>query len=133
MQSGGATAAGFGGVVRRGRWWLAGPLLLAAGSTAGALWKARDVEPSRLWLAATMIGLGLGSGLLLAAIREMFDSSIHTDTQAEDLLGLPVLAAVPWIPSVAERRGRLRRGAATVLGGVAVFLAAATVSFAWLG
>jgi hypothetical protein len=133
MPAGGATSAGFGGVVRRGRWLLATPLLLAAGTAAGALWKARDVGPSRLWLAVTVIGLGLGTGLLLAAIRESLDSSIHTDTQAEDLLGLPVLAAVPWIPSLAERRARLRRGAATVLGAVAVVIAAATVSFTWLG
>lgn len=123
--------AGFGGVVRRGRWLLAVPLLLAAGTAVGALW--RDAAPSQLWLAVTVIGLGLGTGLLLAAIRESLDRTFHTESQAEEALALPVLAAVPWMSSPAERRVRIYRGAVAALAAVVTVGVAAVAAYAWLG
>lgn len=131
MHSGAIKLAGFGGVMRRGRWLLAVPLMLAAGTAVGALW--RDAAPSQLWFAVTVIGLGLGTGLLLTAIRESLDGTFHTEAQAEEALGLPVLAAVPWMPSPAERRARMYRGAVAALGSVATVGAAAAAAYAWLG
>jgi hypothetical protein len=132
MRSGTAIRlASFSGVVRRGRWLLAVPLLLAAGIAAGTLWK--DAAPSQYWLAVTVVGLGLGTGLLLAAIRESLDGTFHTESQAEEALDLPVLAAVPWISSPAERRMRMYRGAIAALWAVATVGAAAAAAYAWLG
>ncbi len=133
MGVGAALSTGVGGAVRRGRWLLAMPLLLAAGAAGGAVWKTGDFAPAQLWLAVTVIGLGLGTGLLLAAVRESLDRTFHTEAQAEEALGLPVLATVPWIPSLADRTVRLRRGTVAVLGSVAAVSAAAAAAYTWLG
>jgi hypothetical protein len=61
-------------------------------------------------------GLALGVGILL--LLELRDSSFRTDTDVMDVLGLPVLASVPYTETATEVARRQRRSASS--GGIAI-------------
>ena len=53
--------------------------------------------PNRLFFAGGGLGAGLALGLALAFWLEFRDTSIRTEADAEAVLELPMLVAVPWI------------------------------------
>lgn len=53
--------------------------------------------PNRLLFAAGGLGAGLGLGFALAFWLEFRDNLIRTEADAEAVLELPMLAAVPWV------------------------------------
>ena len=90
----------------------------------------RPVSPNlgKLFLIVLLAGLGLGGGAVF--ILEFLDSSLRRPRDFEDHLGLPVLAAVPWIDS---RGDRARRNLNRALTAVSVLFALAlTGVMAWI-
>lgn len=75
---------------------------------------------------------GLLLGITLAAIAEVNDESVRTESEAEEILGKPILSGVPLIITPAERRKRIWRGvgmlAGTAAGSVALGFLFAIVS-----
>lgn len=59
---------------------------------------------------------GLALGLVLIALLEYRDGSFRTDDEVASVLVLPVLAVVPMMQSVPERRARLRWRIARTVG-----------------
>ncbi len=53
--------------------------------------------PNRLFFALGGLGAGLGLGAVLAFWLEFRDNSIRTEADAEAVLELPMLIAVPWV------------------------------------
>jgi hypothetical protein len=75
-----------------------------------------------------LAGLGLGGGAVF--ILEFLDSSLRRPRDFEDHLGLPVLAAVAWIESPADR---FRRCVNRALTAVSVIVALAlTAGMVWM-
>jgi uncharacterized protein involved in exopolysaccharide biosynthesis len=64
--------------------------------------------PNRLMFAGGGLGVGLGLGIGLAMWLELRDQSIRTEADAESVLDLPLLAAVPWVGAVAAENGNNR-------------------------
>ena len=55
------------------------------------------------------MGAGLGIGLLLIGLLEYRDKSFKTDHEVMRVLSLPVLAVVPMMQSVAEKKWAFRK------------------------
>jgi polysaccharide chain length determinant protein (PEP-CTERM system associated) len=85
---------------------------------------ARD----RIVIAGAVLGLFIGVGLLV--LIEYRDSSLHTENDVSEALGLPVLASIPIMVSSADRRrmylGRFARALSASVG-----LAACLLTVAW--
>jgi len=64
--------------------------------------------PNRLLFAGGGLGVGLALGIGLAMWLELRDQSIRTEADAEAVLELPMLAAVPWVGPVATDDGNNR-------------------------
>ena len=64
--------------------------------------------PNRLLFAGGGLGVGLALGIGLAMWLELRDQSIRTEADAEAVLELPMLAAVPWVGPVATDNGNNR-------------------------
>jgi polysaccharide chain length determinant protein (PEP-CTERM system associated) len=92
----------------------------------------RPISPNRPFIALVGMGIGLAVGLALVALREIRDKTIRTEQQAVQSLGLPVLATVPRMRNLFERRRRLRRGLSVAAGGAVVVAAAAAAALQWL-
>ncbi len=77
-------------------------------------------SPNRLLLLSlgALLGLGLGAGIGLTA--EMADSSLHTSSELQKALGIPVLVSVPKIMLESDRVARSRRILRESLAAVAV-------------
>ena len=90
----------------------------------------RPVSPDlrKLFLIVLLAGLGVGGGAVFAL--EIMDSSMRRPSDFEDHLGLPVLAAVTWIDSRADRA---RRNLNRALTAVSVLMALTlTGVMAWM-
>ena len=78
-------------------------------------------------------GGGLALGLLLVGFKEYRESSLKTEQDVMRLCQLPVLASVPLMVSVQERRAERRRSLLTHAGAVVVVLVCvAVIAFATL-
>jgi polysaccharide chain length determinant protein (PEP-CTERM system associated) len=76
----------------------------------------RPFSPDRRTLTAIGAGIGFALGLLLVGLIEYRDSSLRNEDDATRMLALPVLAVVPLVRTVEERRRRFRvRAVATVV------------------
>lgn len=65
--------------------------------------------PNRLFFAAGGLGAGFALGLALGLFLELQDNSIRTEADAEAVLELPLLVAIPWVGDpVAEKNGRFK-------------------------
>ena len=69
----------------------------------------KPFSPNRPRLAAMGLAAGLGVGLLLIALIEYRDQSFKADHEIVRLLALPVLAVVPTMQSVAEKKWAFRK------------------------
>ncbi len=69
-----------------------------------ALVPGSPVEPSRLPSVATAFILSLAFGVGLALFLNYLDDSLHSTSEAERLLSLPVLGAIPLVEASARRR-----------------------------
>lgn len=79
-------------------------------------------SPNRILLLSlgTILGLALGAGAGL--IIEVTDSSMHTSTDLQTALGIPVLVSVPNIMLESDRAARSRRIVRETLAAIAVVL-----------
>jgi polysaccharide chain length determinant protein (PEP-CTERM system associated) len=84
-------------------------------------------------LAVTFAGAGAGLflGLVFVVILELRDSSFRTEDEVMTALSLPVLALIPTMSSLRERREMLWRRRWTDLGGTALLLLAVAVVVIW--
>lgn len=65
--------------------------------------------PNRLLFAAGALAAGFALGFMLALWLEIRDNSIRTEADAEAVLELPTLVAIPWVSvSTAEENGHSR-------------------------
>lgn len=77
-------------------------------------------SPNRILLLAlgTILGLAVGAGVGLVA--ELSDSSVHTSSELQQALGIPVLVSVPTIMLESDRVARSRRVLKEVAAAVAI-------------
>lgn len=82
---------------------------LSTGNTtlASAAVEASQTRPDPVQDTLLGLSIGLLVGLLVTALREAFDTSVRSEVQVEDLLGVPVIGSV----------GRLPRGRRVVVYG----------------
>ena len=90
----------------------------------------RPFSPNRLRITLIGFGVGLTLGLALAGFLEYRDTSLRTEDEIVKMLVLPVVAAIPVMTSIGERR-RHRRN--LFLTGIAslIFVAGALVGMLW--
>ena len=74
-----------------------------------------------------VLGLGVGVGTVLTL--DLLDSSIRSDRDISDLLGLPVLGTIDKIETPAERVKARRTARAATVGILALFFLTATALF----
>lgn len=87
----------------------------------------RRVSPKRMQMSLVGMAIGLLTGLLLGAVVELRDSSLRTDEDVEESIGLPVLATVPVVTSLDDGEPAVLRIAMICMGGAAVLTFAVTV------
>jgi polysaccharide chain length determinant protein (PEP-CTERM system associated) len=88
----------------------------------------RPISPVRWQISGGAFGLGLLLGLGLTALLELLDSTYRSETDVVEVLGLPVVAVVPYLDLAVDRRSRrLRQWLVTTA--VAAMTAAGAVVF----
>jgi polysaccharide chain length determinant protein (PEP-CTERM system associated) len=88
----------------------------------------RPFSPPRALIAIAGAAGGLALGLLLAALAEYRDNSFAVDHEVVAVLALPVLAMIPEMLTLGERRRlRMRRLLASTVGLLALTVAAGAV------
>jgi len=75
--------------------------------------------PNRLLITIAGLFGGLMLGAALAAIAEMNDESVRTESEAVRIFGKPILGGIPRIISGNERVANMWRAAGLILGTVA--------------
>ncbi len=90
----------------------------------------RPFSPKRLQLNALGAAVGLFLGLAVGALLEFRDTTLRTEEHITTILKLPLLATVPVLESMRQRRVRKMRllGSAAVVG---VGVGAAVLAAAW--
>jgi tyrosine-protein kinase Etk/Wzc len=68
--------------------------------------------PSKLMIVLTGVVMGLIIGVVLAFLAEVFDTSMGTIEDVEELLQVPVLGVIPQLESDPKRKGGAERGEA---------------------
>ena len=84
-------------------------------------------SPNRFLLLALGTALGLALGIGVGLVAELTDSSMHTSSDLQSALGIPVLVSVPKIMLESDRAARSRRILRESLA------AAAVVAFVLIG
>ena len=98
----------------------------------GARLPERPISPDRVRI--NLFGLlgGLGLGLALVALLEYRDSSFKSDDDIVTTLALPVLAVIPLMTNLSERRAQRRRKIMMAASAsVACMMLAAVVMVVW--
>jgi protein tyrosine kinase modulator len=90
----------------------------------------RPFSPKRLQLNAMAAAVGLMLGIAVGAVLEYRDTSLRTESQLLEAFKIPVLAVLPVMESIRERRRRTLRLAFTFVGGF-LLVASAAVGAAW--
>src|SRR5262249_43901353 len=78
------------------------------------------IKPKRTIYILLGAAVGLGLGVLLAVLRELFDERIRTRAEIEGPLGLPVLVEIPEILN--EREMQVKRMKKIMAFGVSIAL-----------
>lgn len=88
------------------------------------------VSPNRLLILSLGAILGLATGVGIGLLAEMADSSLHTTSDLQNALGIPVLISVPRIMLESDRAARSRRILRETLAavGVVVFVLAGGIA-----
>ena len=81
-------------------------------------------SPNRVRIALMGVGLGLALGLGLAGVLEYRDTSLRTEDEIVKMLVLPVVAAIPVMTAIAERRRHRRNLVVTGIASVLVVVGA---------
>jgi capsular polysaccharide biosynthesis protein len=89
----------------------------------------RPYSPNRVRIAAVGLAVGLILGLGLAAFLEYRDTTLRTEDEILKMLVLPVVAAIPMLIAVADRRRRHRN--LVILTVACVLMVGASVVGAW--
>jgi uncharacterized protein involved in exopolysaccharide biosynthesis len=87
----------------------------------------RPVAPNRMLLSLVAIFGSLIGGAGLAMLREMTDEAVRSEREAADILGRPVLVAVPSISNQKEHNNYLLRAVSAVVGTAVASVAAGFV------
>src|SRR3954470_753451 len=82
----------------------------------------RPFSPNRIRISVIGLGIGLPLGLALAGFLEYRDTTLRTEDEVVKMLVLPVVAAIPVMSSIGERRPHRRN---LVLTGLASFIVVA--------
>lgn len=77
-------------------------------------------SPNRILLLSLGAILGIALGVGIGLVAEVTDSSVHSSTELQTALGIPVLASVPRIMLEADRVARARRIRREIAAAVAV-------------
>jgi polysaccharide chain length determinant protein (PEP-CTERM system associated) len=83
--------------------------------------------PKRPRLYALGVLAGLFVGMMLAAILQLLDHGMRTEAEVRAALGLPVIAAIPFVPA-----GRSRPRRALVAASTAAAILGGAAALAWL-
>jgi tyrosine-protein kinase Etk/Wzc len=65
--------------------------------------------PSKIMIVLTGVVMGLVIGVVLAFLAEVFDTSMGTIEDVEELLKVPVLGVIPQLENEAKKKGRFER------------------------
>ncbi|HYL92218.1 MAG TPA: Wzz/FepE/Etk N-terminal domain-containing protein [Alphaproteobacteria bacterium] len=84
----------------------------------------RPVAPNRMLLSLVAIFGSLIGGAGLAMLREMTDEAVRSEREAAEILGRPVLVAVPSISNQTEHNNYLVRAISAVVGTAVASVAA---------
>jgi polysaccharide chain length determinant protein (PEP-CTERM system associated) len=91
----------------------------------------RPISPNRERLNLLGILGGLALGMALAALLEYRDTTLKTDQDVVDSLSLPVLAVIPAMLTILDRRRRHRRRVLAFTGLVASAFTIAVAAWQW--
>jgi capsular polysaccharide biosynthesis protein len=69
--------------------------------------------PSKIMIVLTGVVMGLIIGVVLAFLAEVFDTSMGTIEDVEELLKVPVLGVIPQLDNDAKKKGRFERNRVT--------------------
>jgi polysaccharide chain length determinant protein (PEP-CTERM system associated) len=90
----------------------------------------RPYSPNRIRISVIGLGLGLTLGLVLAGFLEYRDTTLRTEDEVVKMLVLPVVAAIPVMSSIAERRRHRRNLVLTGLASL-MLVAGALAGMLW--
>jgi succinoglycan biosynthesis transport protein ExoP len=79
-------------------------------------------KPKRLLIILMGLVLGMGCGVLLAALVEGLDASVKAADELESIAGIPVLAAVSFFDSPKQKRERRLKKLLIIASGVVIFI-----------
>jgi protein tyrosine kinase modulator len=85
----------------------------------------KPVSPKRIQISAVGFALGIGLALGIIALLEFKDASFRTEAEVAAILAVPVLAVVPYVETVSERKRRVRMRMALAAAAVVVTTGAA--------
>jgi len=86
-------------------------------------------SPKRLKLSGGGAAAGLFLGLALAFVMEMKHSPFYTEKELTERLSPPLVLSIPLLPTPAEERARIRKGAFEWLAGSALVLVVLIAEF----
>jgi len=90
----------------------------------------RPFSPNRVRITLIGFGVGLALGLALAGFLEYRDTSLRTEDEIVKMLVLPVVAAIPVMTSIGERRRHRRNLFLTAIASL-MLVAGALVGMLW--
>lgn len=92
----------------------------------------KPVKPHRMLIILAGFVLAIGAGVGLALLMESLDQSLATPQDLANFLGRPLLAAIPYLQTPAEKQAKSRRRRLVLLicaGGVVALLVVAHLTF----
>ena len=92
----------------------------------------RPTRPNRPFINSVGLVAGFAVGLVLAIVLELFDGTVKTEREVTELIEVPILGEIPWLPTVLEKRRQRLRTVSAALGSTLLATAyAALVVLTW--
>ena len=85
----------------------------------------KPVSPKRIQITGAGIALGFALAIGIAALLEFSDASFRSEAEIVEVLGMPVLAALPFIETAAAKRRKIWRRVLVSAAAIAVTTGAA--------